>query len=177
MLKLIVPSTLLNAIATSISSIAFNANELEHSHPALKADLQETEIKNAEIFKITVEEYREKRLKDKEENIKKFLSRLPVMSNIKEVTKKFGYIQKNEDSLEIAINDEYLIECVDVATRTMIKMLKPMADVYGIFKDSEEASKAIEEKWFPKDDVKIEEEIKVETTKVEATDVPSDIRS
>lgn len=174
MLKLSIPATLLNTVATSISIIALNVRETSKTHKGLKAQEEKTILKTAEVLGISVEQYRADKAKQAALDAEQFAAKLPFFSNIKEKATKVATLTKTDDAVVIGINEEYLNDCVKAAERVTLKLLKPLADVVCIFGDEEEASEALEAKWFPKEDTA---EPTVETQSIDANDVPTEIRS
>ena len=173
MLKLSIPATFLNTVASSLSVIALNVRETSVTHKGLKDQEEKSLVKTAEVLGIPVEEYRADKAKRKLAEAEKFVANLPFFSNIKEKVTKVATLTKTNDEVIISINEEYLTECVQAAERVTIKLLKPLADIACIFGDEEENQEAFDAKWFPKK----ESEPVVESKVVPATDVPEEIRS
>lgn len=182
MLKLSIPATLLNTIASSIATIALNVRETSSNHKGLKAQEEKTILKTAEILGIPVEQYRADKIKQAAIDAEKFAAKLPFFSLIKEKATKVATLTKTDDAVVIGINEEYLTDCVKAAERVTLKLLGPIADVACIFGDEEENSEAFEAKWFHKEDKTLEVEIDkatgdVTVNKVDANDVPLEVRT
>ena len=167
MLKLSISASILNAISTSILTISHNAKLTEDTNPKLKAVLQEEAQRMANILDISVDEY----LKNKEE---KQVSKLTTLlkhynlSTIPLINNKIITTNKTNDTLEISINDEYIIDCIELATKASVRMLKPLADLYVIAFDNEKDSKAVEAKWRSKQET-------VTSKLIDSSEVPTDI--
>ena len=173
MLKLTMSATFVNAVASSMATVALNVREVSKTHSGLKAQEEKSIIKTAEVLGIPVEEYRADKAKRKLAEAEKFVSNLPFFSNIKEKATKVATLTKTDDEVIISVNEEYLTECVQAAERVTLKLLKPIADAACIFGEEEENQEAFEAKWFPKE----ESEPVVESKEVSAADVPVEIRS
>lgn len=167
MLKLSISASILNAISTSILTISHNAKLTEDTNPKLKAVIQEEAQRMANILDISVDEY----LKNKEE---KQVSKLTTLlkhynlSTIPLINNKIITTNKTNDTLEISINDEYIIDCIELATKASVRMLKPLADLYVIAFDNEKDSKAVEAKWRSKQET-------VTSKLIDSSEVPTDI--
>lgn len=183
MLKLTVSASLLNTIATSMATVALNIRETEATHKGLKAQTEKTIAANAELFGVPVEQYRADKATQKLKEAEAFAAKLPFFSFFKEKVTKVATLTKTDDTIEITVNGDYLTECVQAAERVTLKLLKPLADIACIFGDEEDASKAFEAKWFPKEDEDLnkaclkENEINISSKEVSAHEVPTDIRS
>ena len=170
MLKLSIPASILNAISTSILTISHNAKLTENSNTQLKAILLEKDTRIANIYNVPVEKF----IKDKEE---KEVSKLTTLlnglnlSNVNLVNNKVIQTTKTEDSLEITINDEYIIDCIEIMTKFSARYLKPLADICVISDANHKANKELNDKWFPKNTTKVKEDTKVASTTVESTTV------
>ena len=173
MLKLTMSATLLNAIASSMATVALNVREVSKTHTVLKAQEEKSLIKTAEVLGIPVEQYRADKAKRALKQAEELATKLPFFSNIKEKVTKVATLTKTDDEVIISVNEEYLTECVQAAERVTIKLLKPLADIACIFGDEEENQEAFDAKWFPKK----ESEPVVESKVVPATDVPVEVRS
>ena len=155
MLKLSIPASILNAISTSILTISHNAKLTENSNTQLKAILLEKDTRIANIYNVPVEKF----IKDKEE---KEVSKLTTLlnglnlSNVNLVNNKVIQTTKTEDSLEITINDEYIIDCIEIMTKFSVRYLKPLADICVISNDNNKANEELNNKWFPKEDTTVE---------------------
>ena len=162
MLKLSIPVSIFNAVSASLVSIGHAIVTTEKTHPKLKAILHKQAVTNAGYREMSVEDY----LKEKEErSTKSFMSFIKKfdLTNIIEHDTKVFKVAKTNEALEISINDEYLIECIEICTRSSIKMIKPFADMAVILEEDLEYSEAFNSKWFPseiKDDLVVETEIK-----------------
>ena len=160
MLKLSIPVSIFNAVSASLVSIGHAIVTTEKTHPKLKAILHKQAVTNAGYRKMSVEDY----LKEKEErSTKSFMSFIKKfdLTNIIEHDTKVFKVAKTNEALEISINDEYLIECIEICTRSSIKMIKPFADMAVILEEDLEYSEAFNSKWFPKE---TKDEVLVENT-------------
>lgn len=170
MLKLSIPASILNAISTSILVISNSIKQTENSNTKLKAILLEKDTRTASIYNVPVEKF----IKDKEE---KEVSKLTTLlnglnlSNINLVNNKVIQTTKTEDSLEITINDEYIIDCIEIMTKFSVRYLKPLADICVISDAKHKANKELNDKWFPKNTTKVKEDTKVASTTVEILEV------
>ena len=168
MLKLSIPASILNAISTSILTISHNAKLTENSNTQLKAIFLEKDTRIANIYDMPVEKF----IKEKE---KKEVSKLTTLlnglnlSNVNLVNNKVIQTTKTEDSLEITINDEYIIDCIEIMTKFSVRYLKPLADICVISDANDKANKELNDKWFPKNTTKVKEDTKVASTTVEST--------
>lgn len=168
MLKLSIPASILNAISTSILTISHNVKQTENSNTQLKAILLEKDTRIANIYDMPVEKF----IKEKEE---KEVSKLTTLlnglnlSNVNLVNNKVIQTTKTEDSLEITINDEYIIDCIEIMTKFSVRYLKPLADICVISDANYKANKELNDKWFPKNTTKVKEDTKVASTTVEST--------
>lgn len=178
MLKLTMSANLLNAVASSMATVALNVREISKTHKGLKAQEEKSIIKNAEVLDIPVEQYRADKAKQALKQAEEFATKLPFFSNIKEKATKVATLTKTDDEVIISINEEYLTECIQAAERVTLKLLKPLADAACIFGDEEEASEAFEAKWFPKDENEEDPtDPIVEINHVDTNDVSVEIRS
>ena len=162
MLKLSIPVSIFNAVSASLVSIGHAIVTTEKTHPKLKAILHKQAVTNAGYRGMSVEDY----LKEKEErSTKSFMSFIKKfdLTNIIEHDTKVFKVAKTNEALEISINDDYLIECIEICTRSSIKMIKPFADMAVILEENLEYSEAFNSKWFPseiKDNLVVETEVK-----------------
>ena len=154
MLKLSIPASILNAISTSILTISHNVKQTENSNTQLKAILLEKDTRIANIYDMPVEKF----IKEKEE---KEVSKLTTLlnglnlSNVNLVNNKVIQTTKTEDSLEITINDEYIIDCIEIMTKFSVRYLKPLTDICVISDANDKANKELNDKWFPKNTTKV----------------------
>lgn len=150
MLKLSIPVSIFNAVSASVVSIGHAIVTTEKTHPKLKAMLHKQAVTNAGYRGMPVEDY----LKEKEKrDINKFMSFVKKfdLTNVIERDTKVLKITKTDEALEIGINDEYLVECVDLLTRASVKMIKPFADMAVILDEDLENSDSFNAKWFPEE--------------------------
>jgi len=150
MLKLSIPVSIFNAISASVVVLGHAIVTTEKTHPKLKAMLHKQAVTNAGYRKMSVEDY----LKEKEErDTKSFMSFVKKfdLTNIIERDTKVIKITKTDEALEIGINDEYLIECIEMFTRAGVKLTKPFADMAVILDEDLDNSDAFNAKWFPEE--------------------------
>ena len=170
MLKLSIPASILNAVSTSILTISNSIKQTENSNTQLKAILLEKDTRIANIYDMPVEKF----IKEKEE---KEVSKLTTLlnglnlSNVNLVNNKVIQTTKTEDSLEIAINDEYIIDCIEIMTKFSVRYLKPLTDICVISDANDKANKELNDKWFPKNTTKVKEDTKVASTTVKILEV------
>lgn len=170
MLKLSIPASIFNAISASVVAIGHAIVTTEKTHPKLKAMLHKQAVTNAGYREMSVEDY----LKEKEErDIKSFMSFVKKfdLTNVIERDTKVLKITKSDEALEIGINDEYLVECVETFTRTSIKMIKPFADMTVILDEDLENSSSFNAKWFPEE---TKDETLVENTEIKQAEDTTD---
>ena len=155
MLKLSIPASILNAISTSILTISHNVKLTEETNPKLKAVIQEEAQSIANVLDISVDEY----LKTEEEKQVSKLTTLLKHYNLNTmplINNKIITTNKTDDTLEISINDEYIIDCIEIMTKFSVRYLKPLADICVISNDNNKANEELNNKWFPKEDTTVE---------------------
>ena len=178
MLKLSIPATILTAISTSVATLLTGVITTEKNNLKLNAINKIRDKNMAKAFGIPVEEY----VKNKEEKHAKYLSNLLsklTLSEIKPITTKIGSVSVVGDTVEIAINDQYIVDCIEASTRVGLRMLKPLSDIAVIVEEEGDKTEAMLKTWEEdKEDVPTTEpEIEMEIKIVDASDVPSEIVS
>lgn len=170
MLKLSISASILNAISTSILVISHNIKQTENSNTQLKAILLEKDTRIANIYDMPVEKFIKEKEKKEVSKLTTFLNGLNL-PNVNLVNNKVIQTTKTEDSLEITINDEYIIDCIEIMTKFSVRYLKPLADICIISDAGDKANKELNDKWFPKNTTKVKEDTKVASTTVEILEV------
>ena len=178
MLKLSIPATILTAISTSVATLLTGVITTEKNNLKLNAINKIRDKNMAKAFGIPVEEY----VKNKEEKRAKYLSNLLsklTLSEIKPITTKIGSVSIVGETVEIAINDQYIVDCIEASTRVGLRMLKPLSDIAVIVEEEGTKTEAMLKTWEEdKEDVPTTEpEIEMEIKIVDASDVPSEIVS
>ena len=179
MLKLSIPATILTAISTSVATLLTGVViTTEKNNLKLNAINKIRDKNMAKAFGIPVEEY----VKNKEEKRAKYLSNLLsklTLSEIKPITTKIGSVSIVGETVEIAINDQYIVDCIEASTRVGLRMLKPLSDIAVIVEEEGDKTEAMLKTWEEdKEDVPTTEpEIEMEIKIVDASDVPSEIVS
>ena len=183
MLKLSIPTTILTAISTSVATLLTGVITTEKNNLKLNAINKIRDKNMAKAFGIPVEEY----VKNKEEKRAKYLSNLLsklTLSEIKPITTKIGSVSIVGETVEIAINDQYIVDCIEASTRVGLRMLKPLSDIAVIIEEEGDKTEAMLKTWEEdKEDVSTNEpkdpepEIEMEIKIVDASDVPSEIVS
>lgn len=159
MIKLSIPATFLNSVSGSIAGLAATIDSTINSHAGLKAHKEARLERNAKIMGKSIEEYRKESLECQAKKAAEFVAKLPFFHNILEQSKKIGYVTKVDETLEIGVNEDYLLDCVQAVVRVTAKMAKPMADIICVFEDDMEYSENIEKKWFGEDEPTIESKV------------------
>ena len=178
MLKLSIPATILTAVSTSVATLLTGVITTEKNNLKLNAIHKIRDKSMAKAFGIPVEEY----VKNKEEKRAKYLSNLLsklTLSEIKPITTKIGSVSVVGETVEIAINDQYIVDCIEASTRVGLRMLKPLSDIAVIVEEEGDKTEAMLKTW-EEDKVEVsptEPEIEMEIKIVDACDVPSDIVS
>ena len=181
MLKLSIPTTILTAISTSVATLLTGVITTEKNNLKLNAIHKIRDKSMAKAFGIPVEEY----VKNKEEKRAKYLSNLLsklTLSEIKPITTKIGSVSVVGETVEIAINDQYIVDCIEASTRVGLRMLKPLSDIAVIVEEEGDKTEAMLKTWKEdKEDVPPTEpkdpEPEIEIKIVDASDVPSEIVS
>ena len=183
MLKLSIPATILTAISTSVATLLTGVITTEKNNLKLNAIHKIRDKSMAKAFGIPVEEY----VKNKEEKRAKYLSNLLsklTLSEIKPITTKIGSVSVVGETVEIAINDQYIVDCIEASTRVGLRMLKPLSDIAVIVEEEGDKTEAMLKTWEEdKEDVPTTEpkdpepETEMEIKIVDASDVPSEIVS
>ena len=183
MLKLSIPATILTAVSTSVATLLTGVITTEKNNLKLNAIHKIRDKSMAKAFGVPVEEY----VKNKEEKRAKYLSNLLsklTLSEIKPITTKIGSVSVVGETVEIAINDQYIVDCIEASTRVGLRMLKPLSDIAVIVEEEGDKTEAMLKTWEEdKEDVPTNEpkdpepEIEMEIKIVDASDVPSEIVS
>ena len=178
MLKLSIPATILTAVSTSVATLLTSVITTVQNYLKLNAIHKIRDKSMAKAFGIPVEEY----VKNKEEKHAKYLSNLLsklTLSEIKPITTKIGSVSVVGETVEIAINDQYIVDCIEASTRVGLRMLKPLSDIAVIVEEEGDKTEAMLKTWEEdKEDVPTTEpEIEMEIKIVDASDVPSEIVS
>lgn len=178
MLKLSIPATILTAVSTSVATLLTGVITTEKNNLKLNAIHKIRDKSMAKAFGVPVEEY----VKNKEEKRAKYLSNLLsnlTLSEIKPITTKIGSVSVVGETVEIAINDQYIVDCIEASTRVGLRMLKPLSDIAVIVEEEGDKTEAMLKTWEEdKEDVPTTEpEIEMEIKIVDASDVPSEIVS
>ena len=181
MLKLSIPATILTAVSTSVATLLTGVITTEKNNLKLNAINKTRDKSMAKAFGVPVEEY----VKNKEEKRAKYLSNLLsklTLSEIKPITTKIGSVSVVGETVEIAINDQYIVDCIEASTRVGLRMLKPLSDIAVIVEEEGDKTEAMLKTWEEdKEDVPPTEpkdpEPEMEIKIVDASDVPSEIVS
>ena len=178
MLKLSIPATILTAISTSVATLLTGVITTEKNNLKLNAIHKIRDKSMAKAFGVPVEEY----VKNKEEKRAKYLSNLLsslTLSEIKPITTKIGSVSVVGETVEIAINDQYIVDCIEASTRVGLRMLKPLSDIAVIVEEEGDKTEAMLKTWEEdkEDAPPTEPEIEMEIKIVDASDVPSEIVS
>ena len=183
MLKLSIPATILTAVSTSVATLLTGVITTEKNNLKLNAINKIRDKSVAKAFGVPVEEY----VKNKEEKRAKYLSNLLsnlTLSEIKPITTKIGSVSVVGETVEIAINDQYIVDCIEASTRVGLRMLKPLSDIAVIVEEEGDKTEAMLKTWEEdKEDVPPTEpkdpepETEMEIKIVDASDVPSEIVS
>ena len=178
MLKLSIPATILTAVSTSVATLLTGVITTEKNNLKLNAIHKIRDKSMAKAFGVPVEEY----VKNKEEKRAKYLSNLLsklTLSEIKPITTKIGSVSVVGETVEIAINDQYIVDCIEASTRVGLRMLKPLSDIAVIVEEEGDKTEAMLKTW-EEDKVEVsptEPELEMEIKIVDASDVPSEIVS
>lgn len=183
MLKLSIPATILTAVSTSVATLLTGVITTEKNNLKLNAINKIRDKNMAKVFGVPVEEY----VKNKEEKRAKYLSNLLsnlTLSEIKPITTKIGSVSVVGETVEIAINDQYIVDCIEASTRVGLRMLKPLSDIAVIVEEEGDKTEAMLKTW-EEDKVEVsptepkdpEPETEMEIKIVDASDVPSEIVS
>ena len=176
MLKLSIPATILTAVSTSVATLLTGVITTEKNNLKLNAIHKIRDKSMAKAFGIPVEEY----VKNKEEKRAKYLSNLLsnlTLSEIKPITTKIGSVSVVGDTVEIAINDQYIVDCIEASTRVGLRMLKPLSDIAVIVEEEGDKTEAMLKTWEEEKESIPPTELEVEIKIVDASDVPSEIVS
>lgn len=176
MLKLSIPATILTAVSTSVATLLTGVITTEKNNLKLNAINKIRDKSVAKAFGVPVEEY----VKNKEEKRAKYLSNLLsnlTLSEIKPITTKIGSVSVVGDTVEIAINDQYIVDCIEASTRVGLRMLKPLSDIAVIVEEEGDKTEAMLKTWEEDKEDAPPTEPEMEIKIVDASDVPSEIVS
>ena len=146
MLKLSIPATILTAVSTSVATLLTGVITTEKNNLKLNAIHKIRDKSMAKAFGVPVEEY----VKNKEEKRAKYLSNLLsklTLSEIKPITTKIGSVSVVGETVEIAINDQYIVDCIEASTRVGLRMLKPLSDIAVIIEEEGDKTEAMLKTW------------------------------
>ena len=138
-MKITISNTLVTSVSASIATLAVHIQALRENHPYFKAENEKRIKENMKIRNISEEESR------KSSNFS--FPTESLISFIKPKTLKYGSLTKTDDGIEIDINDNFLIELVELSNSYYTKMLKPVADMFGIMQDHEVHIKQFNKRW------------------------------
>ena len=176
MLKLSIPATILTAVSTSVATLLTGVITTEKNNLKLNAINKIRDKSVAKAFGVPVEEY----VKNKEEKRAKYLSNLLsnlTLSEIKPITTKIGSVSVVGETVEIAINDQYIVDCIEASTRVGLRMLKPLSDIAVIVEEEGDKTEAMLKTWEEDKEDAPPTEPEMEIKIVDASDVPSEIVS
>lgn len=181
MLKLSIPATILTSISTSVATLLTGVITTEKNNLKLNAILKTRNKSMAKAFGVPVEEYVKNKEEKRAKSLANILSKL-TLSEIKPITTKIGSVSVVGETVEIAINDQYIVDCIEASTRVGLRMLKPLSDIAVIVEEEGDKTEAMLKTWEEdKEDVPPTEpkdpEPEIEIKIVDASDVPSEIVS
>lgn len=138
-MKMIISNTLVTSVSASIATLAVHIQALRENHPYFKAENEKRVQSLVKYGRMSVEEARQK------------VSSNPLPKSligmIQNKVLKLGSVTKTDDGIEIEINDNFLIESVELANSLYVKMLKPVADMFGIMQNHEVHIKQFNQRW------------------------------
>ena len=178
MLKLSIPATILTAVSTSVATLLTGVITTEKNNLKLNAIHKIRDKSMAKAFGVPVEEYVKNKEEKRAKSLANILSKL-TLSEIKPITTKIGSVSVVGETVEIAINDQYIVDCIEASTRVGLRMLKPLSDIAVIVEEEGDKTEAMLKTW-EEDKVEVsptEPEIEMEIKIVDASDVPSEIVS
>ena len=119
-MKISISHSLLNAVSVQALSIVQHLSLIEKTHPLFKGIKENIPVPPVtEIFN----------------------------SLLESKVSKIGTIVTTKDSVDIEINDDFIIEAYALSTNLVIKSLKPVADLLLIHKQHEVHVNQFEERW------------------------------
>ncbi len=118
-MKISISHSLLSALSTQVSSIFHHMDLIEKTHPVFKNSISTPSPSANDIF----------------------------TSFLKTKVSKMGTIVKTENSVDIEINDDFIIEAYALSTNFIIKSLRPLADLVLIHKQHEVDVNEFEKRW------------------------------
>ena len=153
-MKITISNTLVTSVSASIATLAVHIQALRENHPYLKAENEKRIKENMKIRNISEEESR------KSSNFS--FPTESLISFIKPKTLKYGSLTKTNDGIEIEIKDDFILESTTLTSNMLIKMMKPVADMFGIMQDHEVHIKQFNKRW--DEETKTSDDIKEEKT-------------
>ncbi len=178
MLKLSIPASILTAVSTSIGSLLTGVITTEKNNLKLNAILKTRNKSMAKAFGVPVEEYVKNKEEKRAKSLANILSKL-TLSEIKPITTKIGSVSVVGETVEIAINDQYIVDCIEASTRVGLRMLKPLSDIAVIVEEEGTKTEAMLKTW-EEDKVDVpptepkDPEPETEVKIVDALDLPSE---
>ena len=119
-MKISISHSLLNAVSVQALSIVQHLSLIEKTHPLFKGIKENIPVPPVtEIFN----------------------------SLLESKVSKMGTIVKTEDSVDIEINDDFIIEAYALGTSLVIKSLRPLADLLLVHKQHEVHVNEFEKRW------------------------------
>lgn len=153
-MKITISNTLVTSVSASIATLAVHIQALRENHPYFKAENEKRIKENMKIRNISEEESR------KSSNFS--FPTESLISFIKPKTLKYGSLTKTNDGIEIEIKDDFILESTTLTSNMLIKMMKPVADMFGIMQDHEVHIKQFNKRW--DEETKTSDDIKEEKT-------------
>ena len=118
-MKISISHSLLSALSTQVSSIFHYMSLIEKTHPVFKNSIGTPPPSANDIF----------------------------TSFLKAKVSKMGTIVTTKDSVDIEINDDFIIEAYELGSNLVIKSLRPLADLVLIHKQHEVHVNEFEKRW------------------------------
>lgn len=118
-MKISISHSLINAVSTRVSSIFHHMDLIEKTHPVFKNSISTPSPSANDIF----------------------------TSFLKTKVSKMGTIVTTKDSVDIEINDDFIIEAYELGSNLVIKSLRPLADLVLIHKQHEVHVNEFEKRW------------------------------
>lgn len=146
MLKLSIPTTILTAISTSVATLLTGVITTEKNNLKLNAIHKKRNKSMAKAFGVSVEEYVKNKEEKRAKALANILSKL-TLPEIKPITTKIGSVSVVGETVEIAINDQYIVDCIEASTRVGLRMLKPLSDIAVIVEEEGTKTEAMLKTW------------------------------